>query len=233
MNTNLKQCSKCRKKLPRENFHSDKQKSDGKCSTCKTCKIKDVKAYYETHREKRVQASRDYHATHGVEVNRSRRKHPSVAGRGEFNRLNPGHFDFGASLRKPSGESSFARLVRQYKANASRRSLEFGLSDDEVRKLTSSVCAYCGAKPEQKMQSKDANGAYFYNGIDRLDSAAGYASSNCVSCCGICNRAKRNMSMEQWKAWLNRIICYHVAGNFGFKKTLERDDAPKSLTQSQ
>ena len=25
------------------------------------------------------------------------------------------------------------------------------------------------------------------------------------------------------------IICYHVAGNFGFKKTLEKDDVPKAL----
>ncbi len=25
------------------------------------------------------------------------------------------------------------------------------------------------------------------------------------------------------------IICFHVAGNFGFKKTLEKDDVPKAL----
>ena len=30
--------------------------------------------------------------------------------RGQFNKTNPGHFDFGASLRKPHGESSFARV---------------------------------------------------------------------------------------------------------------------------
>lgn len=27
------------------------------------------------------------------------------------------------------------------------------------------------------------------------------------------------------------IICFHIAGNFGFKKTLEKDDVPKSLTK--
>lgn len=227
---NTKQCSKCRRKLPREQFHSDKQKSDGKCSQCKTCKTKDVKSYYDTHKTERIEASRAYHAAHGDAINLSRRKHPAVSGRGEFNRLNPSHFDFGASLRKPAGESSFARLVRQYKANAARRGLEFELSDSEVRTLTSSVCNYCGVSPAQKMHSKDANGAYFYNGIDRVDSTSGYTVSNCVPCCVTCNQAKRDMSMEQWRMWLNRIICYHVAGNFGFKKTLERDDAPKSLT---
>jgi hypothetical protein len=25
------------------------------------------------------------------------------------------------------------------------------------------------------------------------------------------------------------IICYHVAGGFGFKKTLEKDEVPKAL----
>lgn len=230
---NTKQCSKCRRKLPRDRFHSDRQKSDGKCSSCKTCKAKDVKAYYATHRDKRVEASRAYHAVNGAAVNRSRRKHPDVSGRGEFNHLNPTHFDFGASLRKPAGESSFARLVRQYKANATRRNIEFLLTEPELRSLTSSVCNYCGVKPEQKMQSKDAHGAYFYNGIDRIDSTIGYHIANCVPCCSVCNRAKSNMHSNRWEAWLKRIVCFHTAANSGFKKTLERDDIPKGLTRGQ
>lgn len=75
--------------------------------------------------------------------------------RGQFNKTHPDHFDFGASLRKPHGESSFARVVRQYKANAKRRNLAFSLSDALIRKLTIRNCAYCGVQPMQKMQDKD------------------------------------------------------------------------------
>lgn len=28
------------------------------------------------------------------------------------------------------------------------------------------------------------------------------------------------------------VVCFHVAGNFGFKKTLEKDEVPKSLTSN-
>lgn len=231
MNTNQKLCSKCGKILSRENFHSDKQKSDGKCSRCKFCKNKDVKAYYETNRDKITEDRRAYHAVNRESVNRSRRKHPEISGRGEFNRVNPTHFDFGASLRKPAGESSFARLIRQYKANAARRNLDFLLNDSDVRSLTSSNCEYCGAKPDQRMQSKDANGAYLYNGIDRLDSTKGYSMDNCVPSCKICNKAKSAMTYQAWREWLNRIVVFHVAGNVGFKKTIKGDGIPKSLAQ--
>jgi len=55
--------------------------------------------------------------------------------RGQFNKKYPQHFDFGASLRKPPGESSFARVVRQYKANAKRRNLSLE-KDTEFKSKT-------------------------------------------------------------------------------------------------
>lgn len=153
--------------------------------------------------------------------------------RGQFNKENPGHFDFGASLRKPHGESSFARLVRQYKANAKRRNLEFALSNDEVRKLTSATCVYCGVGPSQRMHNKDANGPYIYNGIDRVDKSIGYVASNCVTACKICNKAKTDMTEEEWSEWIARVVVFHTAGNVGFKKTVEKDEVPKALAALQ
>ena len=149
--------------------------------------------------------------------------------RGQFNKKYPNHFDFGASLRKPIGESSFARVVRQYKANAKRRKLFFNLSDLEIRKLTSSNCVYCGISPMQKMYDKDANGAYIYNGIDRIDKNIGYILKNCATACKICNKAKTNMSMKEWNEWIKRIVIYHKQGNLYFKKTIEKDEQPKGI----
>jgi hypothetical protein len=162
------------------------------------------------------------------EINMGRRVHPEVSGRGQFNKQNPKHVDFGASNRKPFGESSFARLVRQYRANATRRGFAFDLDSDAIRNITSSPCSYCGCQPSQKMASKDSNGHYLYNGIDRKDPHEGYIKGNCVSCCGTCNKAKGKMGYDMWREWLNRVVVYHVAGCVGFKKTIIGDDVPKS-----
>lgn len=125
--------------------------------------------------------------------------------RGQFNKLHPTHHDFGAH-RKPYGVSSFNRLVRQYKANAKRRNFTFELTDDEVKVLTSRNCFYCGAPPSCVMKSDDSHGEYIYNGIDRQDPTQGYVWTNCVTACTICNRAKSNMTLEAWNAWLDRLI---------------------------
>jgi len=114
----------------------------------------------------------------------------------------------GASLRKPAGISSFARVIRQYKANAKRRGILFTLTDSEMRTLTSQICVYCGVEPRQVMCDKDANGPYIYNGVDRIDSSIGYILSNCTTACKFCNKAKTNMSVIDWLEWLNRIAAF-------------------------
>lgn len=126
--------------------------------------------------------------------------------RGQFNKKFPRHFDFGAGLRKPFGESSFFRCVRQVKARARRWQLPCDLSESEFRRLFKGDCTYCGIPPHQKASSPDSHGFYIYNGIDREDPDQGYVHGNCVSCCGTCNRAKSNLSLPLWKEWINRII---------------------------
>ena len=51
---------------------------------------------------------------------------------------------------------------------------------------------------------------FLYNGIDRKDNNIGYIIENCVSCCGICNRMKMDMSYDDF---LNHIrLIYKVVG---------------------
>lgn len=131
--------------------------------------------------------------------------------RGQYNKLYPNHFDFGAH-RKPYGVSSFNRLVRQYKANAKRRGLSFELTDDEVRTLTTGDCTYCGTAPRQVMSSSDSNGEYVYNGIDRVDPSRGYTAVNCVTACKYCNRAKTNMTEHEWFEFRTRLATVLAKG---------------------
>ncbi len=103
------------------------------------------------------------------------------------------------------GESSFKGLYHNYSYAARRRNLAFELAREDAKELFTSRCYYCGEKPKQVHTVSHANGSFIYNGIDRLDNAIGYIKSNCVSCCGKCNRAKLTMSIGEFKEWVKKV----------------------------
>ena len=122
-------------------------------------------------------------------------------------------------------------LVRDYKAGAKRRNLEFLLTDDECEILFKGNCYYCGIKPcnikntfkrkdgtfkkgkessneQYKTWADQAN--YLYNGIDRIDNNKFYLKENCVSACTTCNNAKKDMSFDAFNAWVDRLVNYRL-----------------------
>ena len=71
-----------------------------------------------------------------------------------------------------------------YKMNSKKRGYNFSLSFEQFKELIEGNCVYCG------------NGNN--NGIDRIDSSKGYVEGNVVTCCFNCNRAKSNLSQEEF-----------------------------------
>lgn len=107
--------------------------------------------------------------------------------------------------RKDKQEQLFEYLLKDYKKGAKNRNLDFNLSDNIFKFLIFSNCYYCGVPPGQlrshfKFKDKDV----FYNGIDRLDSDKGYFEENCVSCCKMCNYAKRNIDFQEYIKWIKK-----------------------------
>jgi 5-methylcytosine-specific restriction endonuclease McrA len=115
------------------------------------------------------------------------------------------------SSRKPCGESGFQRKLRQSKRGAIERNLDWSLTDDQARLLFQSDCHYCGLPPEQEVCGGDKkdHSLFLANGIDRKNNSKGYEESNCVSCCGPCNRAKDTMPYEDFISMVNRIAARH------------------------
>lgn len=108
----------------------------------------------------------------------------------------------------PDGVSGFNNLFGDYKSRAKENDLEFSLSEDAFRQLTSNNCWYCECLPKQKSSVRDKNrSAYMYNGIDRVDSSQGYHAWNCVSCCSRCNYMKLDMKQEDFLT-----ACHTIAG---------------------
>jgi hypothetical protein len=116
---------------------------------------------------------------------------------------------------KDPGAIAINHVYSQYKYAAKRRRLEWSLSAEEFNKLIQQNCYFCGSKPNReynpyKWQAKVVSkrreeSVVVVNGIDRLDSAVGYNSTNCVPACTQCNYAKRNTESQDFLAWIEKI----------------------------
>lgn len=114
-------------------------------------------------------------------------------------------------------------LFNRYKSGAKKRNLEFDLSINHFTTLIYSTCFYCSNYPNNKFKwrTKGIRKVYKnYNGVDRLDNKKGYNSTNCVTCCFVCNRMKNIMDSE---AFLTKITEIYKTRLIGYK-TNEREE---------
>jgi hypothetical protein len=101
------------------------------------------------------------------------------------------------------------------------RSYSDGCSFETFMILSQKPCYYCGILPSNtfnkyltkrgtltntKVKEVWAEQAYFtYNGLDRIDPSKDHSEDNVVPCCFRCNRAKDDMTAEEFKVWLQRL----------------------------
>jgi hypothetical protein len=112
--------------------------------------------------------------------------------------------------RKDPREKIVDGVFKDYRYRAMKQELEFSLTREDVTALIFSPCAYCEAAPANvKYAQQDTE--IPYSGIDRIDSGGGYVIGNVAPACIVCNRAKSNMSVEAFKAWLLRAAS-HIQG---------------------
>jgi hypothetical protein len=110
---------------------------------------------------------------------------------------------------RAAGEASRKHVLTQYQRNAQYRDLPWELTDDDFDKLTSSDCHYCGLPPGRVFRSGAyIGGEFVYSGLDRLDNTAGYVPGNVVPCCWDCNRAKSDLSYDEFMTWLGRVTAH-------------------------
>lgn len=98
-----------------------------------------------------------------------------------------------------------------------------GCSFEKFLELSQQPCFWCGALPSNKAtggstknpkngisaewQEIKLNNPFVYNGLDRLDSSKDHSEDNIVPCCVTCNKAKLDMTVEEFREWIDRI--YH------------------------
>lgn len=79
------------------------------------------------------------------------------------------------------------------RATAKRRGIPFHLTENQFTSFYGKPCAYCGSTFDAVR-------------LDRIDNDKGYEIENVASCCWICNRAKGELSKQQFLAWISNLI---------------------------
>lgn len=102
-------------------------------------------------------------------------------------------------------EGARRSLFSHYRANARWRNVSFDLPLEVFTELTTQKCRYCGIEPEQVKRNISRGYECVYSGLDRVDNSQGYTPTNSVPCCEKCNRAKRNMSIDDFHTWIKRL----------------------------
>jgi 5-methylcytosine-specific restriction endonuclease McrA len=103
---------------------------------------------------------------------------------------------------------NISSLYHRYASGAKTRGYNFDLTGQAFFDLVSSNCHYCGSEPSQthrRVRKVKKDFIFIYNGIDRKNNELGYTPDNCVTCCAICNRAKKDISYTEFKEWVLKL----------------------------
>src|SRR5260221_440604 len=117
----------------------------------------------------------------------------------------------------PNPERGARDLYKNYRNGAIARGYSLDITFEYFKCITQQDCFYCGIEPKQSIWD------YIYNGIDRIDNALGYTPDNSRPCCRTCNVAKRNLTEQEFYAWIDRLVAYRLQ-NTGKKKRVIRNE---------
>jgi 5-methylcytosine-specific restriction endonuclease McrA len=184
-----KKCSKCSKS------HEETTKL---CATCKERK----RVYRNKNKERiREQQRASYAANPEPKKANAMRRY---AEKGESIRLqtNTKRADDPDKINAQNKASQNRRegKMNKIKDGAKQRGHDITMTDDEIMNMTDLPCVYCAHETEDRV---------FRNGIDRLDSSIGYEISNCVPCCGYCNKSKGVVDPLTFVERARQISLYH------------------------
>ncbi len=110
----------------------------------------------------------------------------------------------------PASEARVRRGFNKLKDWAKRSGKSVEIALDDWRTLTARPCVFCGDNGTSTMNTR--RGRFNYTGVDRIDSDKGYILGNVQPCCWTCNRAKSNMSQDDFLAWVSRLIAHNTKG---------------------
>lgn len=111
-------------------------------------------------------------------------------------------------------EAKCSVLFSNYRSKCKRKKWDFELTFEEFKNTVLQNCHYCNLEPnkfrQDRAKSRLGISRIFFNGIDRIDSSKGYLHNNIVACCEDCNKAKRNLSYNDFLDLIRRIYNFRI-----------------------
>lgn len=158
--------------------------------TCEPCARRGAD-YYHSHKEQQARTNKAWRST---EVGKA--YHREACKRWREN--NPErHKELIHSYTKKNKTKPSYRMNKA-KQRSKQRGIEFSLTLEEYSRLINDPCFYCEGKLGMVQMG---------TGLDRIDSAKGYAIDNVLSCCGKCNMIKgETFTVEETKAAVKAIL---------------------------
>lgn len=105
------------------------------------------------------------------------------------------------------------KVNRLYIDSAKKRNIEWHLDEQYTFALFLKNCFYCGSPPLRTFNYIKGYKPIKVNGIDRVNNNLGYVADNVVTCCMICNRAKGNLTTQDFKQWIENLYFNYVVIN--------------------
>ena len=114
--------------------------------------------------------------------------------------------DRGESSRFPPGVVGRNLTFAAYRRRAHKFEVPFDITVDDFEQISGLPCAYCGAEPGNRLSDRNGEGKFTYNGLDRVEPKLGYTLTNIVPACIVCNRAKSDQTLEEFRSWVERVF---------------------------
>lgn len=110
---------------------------------------------------------------------------------------------------------SLKNKLRNLKYSAKKRNIAVNLNVTYYSKLLELGCIYCGENLKEEK-------GYC---LDRIDNNKGYVFDNVTPCCKICNRAKGNLSVDDFLNWAEKFNKFqqNVVKNIVYNTTEKQD----------
>lgn len=119
-----------------------------------------------------------------------------------------GYIRRGKNMRDISNGQAKLAVWFNYQTSAKKRNISWDISKDTFFNMIELPCFYCGISKTSYLNNPKTSPwaqPFFYTGIDRVNSSLGYSLTNIVPCCKVCNRSKMDMSIEDFKGWIQRV----------------------------
>jgi hypothetical protein len=192
----LRDCSRCKKELPRtsEYFARRKSSKDGLEYHCKECNRKRSKEHYEENKDWHLNRRREYYHSHLDEMQQYRDQNREyLREKNKENYYNNLEYfkEKEKRWRKTNPDKNKAKYTRNRYIRKSRMlSVESNFTEEDWNRCKShfnDTCSYCGEK-------KPLQREHFVP----LANKGEYTINNIIPACSRCNASKNNRNFFEW-----------------------------------